>query len=185
MKNTTLDIRTYSFAAADQLFFDANIWLYIYGPQRTPADWKSALYSRALSYALSAGSGLFVDVLVISEFINRYARLEHQVLLNTAAAADFKQFRNSPNFKPIAQTIAGNVRRIMQHSRRVGSDFESLDIAALVSEYEIGSSDFNDQVLASLCRSRGFSLVTHDIDFNDRGLNVITANKHLMAQRNN
>lgn len=60
MKNTTLDIRTYSFTPSDQLLFDANIWLYIYGPQGNPTDSRTRQYSGAMSYALRAGSQLSV-----------------------------------------------------------------------------------------------------------------------------
>jgi predicted nucleic acid-binding protein len=182
MKNTTLDLRTYAFTPNDQLLFDANIWMFIYGPQRNPTDWRPTLYSRALSNALSAVSSLFIDVLVLSEYINRHARLEHQVLISAKAAPDdFKQFRKSPDYQPIALAIAGNVRRILQLCHRVESDFESLDIVSLINEFETTPSDFNDLVLASLCQSRGLTLVTHDSDYKDRGLRVITANSKLMT----
>lgn len=41
--------------------------------------------------------------------------------------------------------------------------------------------DFNDQVLAELCKSRNLTLVTHDGDFKDLGLNLLTANQSLLS----
>ncbi len=182
MKNITLDIRTRTFAPTDQLLFDTNIWMYIYGPRGNPDDWKSRVYSGALAKALKVNSALFTEILILSEFINRYARLEHQIQVNKGAApGDYKQFRNSPAFLPVAQRIAGDVRRILRHCKRIESGFEALDIAAMVDEYERGAFDFNDQVLASLCQSRGLALVTHDADFKDRGLSIITANTRLLV----
>jgi predicted nucleic acid-binding protein len=57
----------------------------------------------------------------------------------------------------------------------------NIDIFALLNEFEQGDSDFNDQVITTLCQSRGLSLVTHDADFRDRGLTVITANNRLLV----
>jgi len=77
MKNESYHIEEYTFAAADKLLFDANIWLYIYGPQGNPADQRTRVYSAALAKILAARSRIVLDVLILSEFINRYARLRY------------------------------------------------------------------------------------------------------------
>ena len=181
MRNNSFEISSYTFSSADNLLFDANIWLYIYGPQGNPGDWKTQVYSSALATALSVNSNLFIEVLILSEFINSYARFEHKIRVNRGTApADFKRFRNSADFQPIAASIANDVRRILLHSTRTEDGFDALDITVLLNEYELGKSDFNDQILAALCKARGFKLVTHDADFNDKGLTVITANRNLL-----
>ncbi len=181
MKNTALDVQKHAFSAADRLLFDANIWMYIFGPQGNPADWKTNIYSKALADLLRVGSEIFLDVLVLSEFINRCARLEHQILANSGQASqDFKSFRDSPDFEPVAKSIRSNVQRILKHCTRIESDFVPLDIRATMDEYESNSSDFNDLVLAALCRSHGLALVTHDADFINHGLTVISANNRLL-----
>jgi len=58
-----------------------------------------------------------------------------------------------------------------------------LNIVALVDEYEKGNSDFNDQVLAELCKSKGLTLVTDDSDFADTGLTIVTANQRLLTRK--
>jgi predicted nucleic acid-binding protein len=118
---------------------------------------------------------------VLSEFINRYARLEHQIQKAQGAAADFKAFRKTPAFQNVAQNIAADVRRILKYCQRVESGFKTVDIIGLITDYEKGASDFNDQVLAALCRSKGLILVTHDADFKDCGLTIITANRELLT----
>lgn len=182
MKNNSFEISSYGFSPADNLLLDANIWLYVYGPQGNPKDWRTRAYSRALANALRANSNLFIEVLILSEFINRYARFEHNIRARQGAApSDFKRFRNSADFQPIATAIANDVRRVLAYSNRTDNGFDTLDIIVLLSEYELGKSDFNDQMLAALCKSRGFSLVTHDADFKDKGLTVITANHNLLV----
>jgi predicted nucleic acid-binding protein len=181
-KNHSYAITSYIFTSADNLLFDANIWLYIYGPQGNPADWKTRAYSNALASVLRANSSLYVEVLILSEFINRYARLEHNLWVNQGKAhSDFKSFRNSAYFQPIASAIINDVRRILSHCHRTEDGFETLDINSLLGEYERGKSDFNDQVLTALCRARDFTLITHDSDFKDKGLTVITANNNLLV----
>jgi len=176
-KNRTEDIRHYTFRPTDVLLVNANVWLYIYGPS-APGDWRARTYSGALGKMLTAKSRICIDVLVLSEFINRYARLGYE--LYAAAYPTFKNFRQSPDFKPVAQTIAVTAQRILQTCARLESGFAALDVAALMSEYEQGEADFNDLVLADLCRRNGLTLVTHDGDFKDCGLTLVTASRYLL-----
>ena len=69
----------------------------------------------------------------------------------------------------------------MKSCTRTGSGFASVDIASLIDEYEKGESDFNDQMLTELCKSRGLTFVTDDGDFKGLGLSLITANKKLLS----
>lgn len=171
-------VANYNFNPADKLLLDTNIWLLVYGPQR-PGDNRVAIYSQALSRILAAQSHIYIDVLIVSEFINAYARLKWKLL--PTSPTDFKQFRKSGDFKSIAQDIAADVKRVLQHCMRVENGFDSLKIDALINEYAAGDSDFNDQILAALCKKEGLKLVTDDGDFKSQGIAVITANKKLLA----
>ena len=180
-KNKAVQIQGYTFSPADRLFFDANIWLLLYAPQDSN-DWRIKVYSKALVQAMVAKCPIYVDVLVISEYINRHTRLEHKLLYeNGQAPQDFKTFRNSADFQPIAQTIAIAIRKIMKVSSRVESGFASFDIQTVLSEYESGRVDFNDQVITRLCHANKLKLVTHDADFRDCGLEILTANNRLIV----
>lgn len=93
---------------------------------------------------------------------------------------DFKRFRKSSTFKAIAKDIAADVRKLLANCARVESGFATSDIESLVTEYEQGDSDFNDLVLAGLCKSKGLKLVTDDGDFKGKDVVVLTANKRLL-----
>jgi len=180
MTKSSKDIRSYVFKPADELLLDTNVWFFIYGPQK-PGDRRVAIYSRALKNMLEAKSRIYIDVLIVSEFVNAYARQKyHYVCSSDLPRPSFKQFRKRAAFKPIAQGIAAAVKRILQHCNRIASGFDMLDIATLVDEYEKGNSDFNDQVLTELCKSKGLTLVTDDADFANAGLTVVTANRRLL-----
>ena len=176
MSRDSISVERYEFQPTDDVFLDANIWLFIYGPPQDPG--KTEIYSAALHRLLEARSRLFVDVLVLSEVINSYARIRWQ--LDPLRRGRFKSFRNSSRFAPIAREIAHYVRRIVDHCSRVESGFQSVDIGGLMNEYQVGGSDFNDQVIREVCKSNGFKLLTDDGDFDTQGLTVLTANPRLL-----
>lgn len=175
MANYAISVEDYNFRQTDDLFLDANIWLFIYGPPQN--RYKTDVYSSAFRRILEAGSKILVDVLVISEVINTYARTKWRY---SYSKMKFKKFRNSSKFDPIAKEIADDVRRIVGHCSRIESGFGFVDIGRLIDEYEAGRSDFNDQVIRELCRSKGLKLITDDGDFNSQGIAVLTANQRLL-----
>ncbi|MBW2557679.1 MAG: PIN domain-containing protein [Deltaproteobacteria bacterium] len=180
MTHRTEEISTYDFKSSEALLLDANIWLFVYGPQK-PTDTRVTTYSEALAKILAAKSCIYIDVLIVSEFVNTYARLKWRLLPESSRPIYFKQFRKSTEFNPVARDIAADVKRMLQHCTRVESGFESLAIDTLVDEYAAGDSDFNDQILTALCKNKGLTMVTDDADFKGQGIPIITANKRLLS----
>lgn len=179
MTNNALSLASYDFKPDDELFLDTNVWLMVYGPQK-PGDARVAAYSQALAKILAAQSLIHIDVLIVSEFINAYARLKWKLV--APHINQFKVFRKSPKFKSVAQDIAADVKRVLKHCSRIESGFEALDIDVLINGYGAGGSDFNDQVIAELCKKKGLTLVTDDGDFGGQGIPVVTANTRLLGQ---
>ncbi len=183
MLNRTVRVRNHSFVSRDKLFFDANIWMFLYGPQR-PGGRKMSAYSSAFNRALNAGSRIYIDVLILSEFINTYARRKWNILKRASpslwGSENFKDFRDSPDFKAVAREIAHSTRQILKHCHRIESGFETLEINSLITRYGSGGTDFNDQVFTQLCGTKGFTLVTDDVDFKGQGISILTANDRLL-----
>jgi len=177
-KQVARKITQYAFKPTDRLLLDANVWLLVYGPVK-PGDKRVAVYSRALNEILKAKSKIYIDVLIVSEFVNAYARVKYYILRPNPSQT-FKAFRNTAAFRRVARDIAADVRRVLKHCTRIESAFAKLDIDALTDEYKKGACDFNDQVLTELCKRRGLKLVTDDGDFQGRGLAVLTANKRML-----
>ncbi|MBI5141718.1 MAG: PIN domain-containing protein [Nitrospirae bacterium] len=177
MSHRAEEITRYGFKASDELLLDANIWMFVYGPQK-PGDKRVTAYSRELARILAAQSRIYIDVLIVSEFINTYARLKWNVM--GKPHADFKRFRKSAEFKPVAQDVAADVKRVLKHCSRIESSFEALDIDGLINQFGAGDSDFNDQVITELCKRKGLTLVTDDGDFINSGIPVLSANKRLL-----
>jgi len=168
----------YDFKPEDELFLDANIWLPVYGPQN-PRDTRVAIYSQVFKKILAAQSRIYIDVLIVSEFINSYARFKWNIM--NKPCTDSKRFRKNVGFKPVARDIAADVKRVLNYCLRIENDFEALNIKGLIGEYAAGDSDFNDQVIAALCKRKGLKLITDDGDFSGQGIPVMTANRRLLA----
>src|SRR5260370_29601979 len=107
MANSVTDIRKYIFAETDVIVLDANIWLLLYGPGE-PTDRRTAMYSQAFVQILNSGCRIHLDALILSEVINRLARFEHELLMESGAQVptDFKTFRDISQFSSVALYIS-------------------------------------------------------------------------------
>ena len=171
-------ITSYDFSQPQSFFFDTNIWLYIYGPISWQ-DPRSEIYSRALKKIRASDGSIYINCMIISEFINAFSRIEFK---QQSEFSRYKEFRNSPGFRAVAQDIAYNVRKILKNTLACDSDFISIDLPEIIDIFEQGKYDFNDLVFAEVCRSKGMIFVTHDKDFSDMGVEVLTANERLLGE---
>lgn len=178
MALNAVSVEKYDFQSQDELFLDANIWLYVYAPQNPKSYWVK-VYSKAFERILIAKSCIYIDILVVSEFINTYARLKWKH--NAPHIKTFKTFRKSDDFKTIAREIADNTKRVLGHCSKIESDFKTLRIDNLMNDYAAGYSDFNDQVITELCKRKGLKLITNDSDFKGQDITILTANKKLLS----
>ena len=178
MPPETMSVNNYNFTSKDKLFLDANIWLFLHGPQQSPVRPRVKTYSQAFKRILNAKSQIHIDVLIVSEFINSYARI---MWSNPKSNMEFKRYRNSLQFKRIAQDIAADVKIVLQHCSPIESGFAMLELNDLLDDYAVGGFDFNDQVIAQLCKNKGLTLITNDGDFRGQGIPILTANRGLLV----
>lgn len=172
------EVRNYHFTSDDRLLLDANVWLYVYGPN-APNSCLSRIYSRVLSRILEVRSQICIDVLVVSEFINAYARIKWRI--EGSDMESFKDYRNCPQFALTANEIADSTRRIVSICHRLESGFQKLDVDALLECYSSGQHDFNDQIIAEICNGSELKLITHDADFRGHEVPILTANQRLLT----
>ena len=187
MSNIVKDIRGYPFENKEKLFLDTNVWYYIYGPKPIkPADKIfKRYYSVALDKIIESKREIFIDVLVLSEFINRYARFFYEKRyhdLPPHSKPDFKIYRSSDAFRIEAKFIINETKKIMKISYPCNLDFETMKIELHLSEFEECNSDFNDIVYKNICKLNNFTLVTNDGDFKKCGIPILTANNNLLSQ---
>lgn len=170
-------IEHYAFTAGDGLLLDANIWLFLYCPHGDPKAHGPAVYSAAFKSILAAKSRIYVNSIILGEFIYRYCRLAHGLLLaKNAVPDDFKDFRKTLPFKKVAKAVGDAGRRVLKDARPINDDFASLDVGRILAEFEAGNQDFNDLLIGEICRRNQLTLVTDDEDFSSQGVPILTAN---------
>jgi predicted nucleic acid-binding protein len=169
-------IETYDFPSGKSYFFDTNIWLYIYGPIGWP-DQKSGIYSRALREIRNSNGTIYINCMIISEFINAFSRIEFK---QQTTYSSFKEFRNSLSFRLVAEDIASNVKKILRNTLACDPDLKVIDLPEIMRLFEQGKYDFNDLLFADICRLKGMIFVTHDKDFSELGVEILTANEKLL-----
>ena len=179
MRSNITPIATHAFVASESLLIDTNVWLLLYGRQ-DPSDWRIKVYSKAFARISAAKCPIYIYALVLSEFINSYSRIEHKLAVAQGGPSIFKRFRESPEFLPIAQSIASACRIILKQCARTESQFESANIEAILKDYAAASRDFNDQILSHICRVKNLKMITDDADFEHLDIPVFTANRRLL-----
>ena len=176
-------VRNFPFKATDKLFLDANVWFYIYFAGVVGQRPEEAAYSAAWKAILAAQSKVYIDALVVSEILNTHARSAYRTQnCQDRNFKNFKAFRRSPEFKSVAQRAALGVQRIVSYCTPIESGFSSLPLDSLWDVYAQGNVDFNDQILVEICRANGYLFVTHDGDFADKGIPVLTANRRMLQR---
>jgi len=130
---------------------------------------------------LLGNSKIFLDELVLSEFINAFRQLEFKrIKPEFEWHLGFKNFRNDQEFIKIAKEISLQSKKVINLCQRCDSFFSYMDLGPILEEYEKGHSDFNDWMYIELCKKNNFLFVTNDRDFKDSGIQMLTANSSLL-----
>lgn len=184
MSGTIIDALRHTFTDKDRILVDANVWLYLFGPN-PPGSPMVRSYSSVFTGIQRNRANLYLDVLVLSEFVNRYARIEHQLQKNAGApiSHDFKTFRDSSDFVPIAQAIQASVMKIGKYTRPVDHPLTACDLPSVLADFATGGRDINDQLLAHCCLRQGLALLTNDGDLIHTGITILTTNPKLLPRR--
>ena len=179
MKNKARDAATYYFQAGEHILIDANIWLYLLPPAAQPAPAWAATYSGVFSRLLRAKAEPVVDALILSEFLNRYVRIEYDASWR-AAYPKFKDFRKSADGVAVMQAAVAEVAQILKSSAPFDTLLANIDMPAVLAAVQSGAMDFNDGLLIENCRINGWKLLTHDGDMIVGGIDLLTNNNKLL-----
>lgn len=180
------DARNLKFKQDQPVFFDTNVWLAIYPAtsNETSKDWAQE-YSRLYANLTKYNVPIVVNAMVMSEYINRFCRIEHEAYCKAYKSVEYKDFRNSEDFSRAASDAADSAREILDTPsvRREGIE-KDLDIRGIVADFETGHVDFNDSVYIATCLKNGWPIVTNDSDFVSCGgeLEVWTINDLILSR---
>ena len=183
MRNKAYDLRQWSFSDRDRILPDANFWINVFGPTAAVGQRGHRIqsYSRGFQGMVRNKATLFIDVLILSEFVNTLARQEFNTHFKTTyGPTGFKQFRNSADFLPTARVIASESRKILRHCQRLDHAFSEWELPQLLADFEKGGEDFNDQLIIEVSKKHSLTLLTDDGDMTNGGVIILTANPRLL-----
>lgn len=180
MKNKASKIANYHFMEGEEFLLDANVWLYLFPAPSSAEHYATRVYSAAFKFMKDARSKILINALVLSEYLNRYCRIEWKAMY-AEKYSDYKSFRQSSDYNEIGESATAFAKIILKNSIRVNDNFDQCDASKIISEFEAGRLDFNDSLLTDVCSRKSWKLITHDGDFSEGGIEILTANARLMA----
>jgi predicted nucleic acid-binding protein len=179
MKNKAYDLSSYSFHSGEQVLVDTNVWLYLFPAPGKPPHNFAPQYSIAFKNLVSAQAQPVLDPMVLSEYLNRYIRIEWGGS-DKSQYPKFKDFRSSPNFSAVASAAEIFAKKILTICQVHSIPASELDLNRALADFSAGGVDFNDAILVDICKRRNLKLMTNDGDFQDGGIEVLTANPRLL-----
>lgn len=173
-----LNVKEYAPKSSDIFLFDNTIWMHIFCPLGDYNLNKQKCYSSFLKSIDSAKSTIFITSLILSEFANRYLRLDFDLWKDEEKVygANFKKdYIGTGRYKDTIVEISSSINNILNLCEKTPDNFNAIDIKRVLSHFSC--IDFNDSYyieLASLCK---YKVVTDDhdfIDYQNHSLEIIT-----------
>jgi predicted nucleic acid-binding protein len=180
MVNKAFEINKYIFKQDEVLLLDANIWLYLFPAPSSPNHYGTEIYSSVFKAILKAKSRILISGIVLSEYVNRYCRIEWSATYKIKYP-NFKDFRQSKDYFQVGRGAAQYVQKILKFSHRIDDGFVELSIQKIIDSIRNGSADINDSFIVESCCKNNCKLITHDGDFVNGGIEILTANGKLLA----
>ena len=146
--------------------FDTNIWLYIYGPVAGSNARKQRVYSNLLSAILNRNATIFINSLILSEYINRVLRIGFDQWKNLTCnnVASYKyEYRKTKAYSITLKDAIEQVKDILKIAQRIPDDFNSIDINDVLDTMN-QAADYNDSYLVKCCEKANIKFVSDDRD---------------------
>lgn len=158
------------------VFFDANIIIYLFWPVYDKYH-NATRYASCFNALLKQKNPCVISLTVLSEVINRIIRLE-QASLNLQSQ-NFKDFRNSHEGMAVQNDIFSIISNTILNRFSLADQMFSVD--DIITYLQADTLDFNDKIIADICRKNDMILLTHDADFIAADIDILSANTKLCS----
>jgi predicted nucleic acid-binding protein len=175
-KNNVLKIQQYTPKSSDVFLFDNNIWMYMFCPLANfQKDQRQKVYSNFFNSLLSRRLPIFVNSLILSEFSNRYLRLDFDLANKNDGKSITKAYPNykkdyvgSPRYVKTVSDLKISLSQIVKVCQKCSDDFNSINTDDIFSLFQkIG---FNDSYYVYFAKNKNWIIVTDDSDFTGTNL---------------
>lgn len=159
------------------IFFDANILIYLFWPVFSKGN-EPQRYSSIFGKLCSNKNPMAINTFVLSEVINRVLKMEWEN--KTRKSIEFKPFRNSSDGQSVQKDIFKIIQNIILQSFQViDKQLTTTDIKNILT---IDNLDFNDKIILDVCKAHNMILLTHDADFKDADIDILSDNQKFQAR---
>ena len=154
----------HKFDKNSKVLIDTNILLFVFYPLNTNQN-KVSKYSVVLEKLRENSSQLFVSSLVISEFINRWLRMDFEKnFLDDERTKEFKKdYRVSDTYKKTINLILKTIKKIYKNYNIKNIDDSYVNFNIL-DKYKNIYIDFNDLILIHIAERNNLKILTDDKD---------------------
>lgn len=180
-----IDVSRYSPIPSDKFIFDANIWISIYCPIADHNKVSAAKYSDFYKKLLVGKNPIFISSHIISEFINRYLRIDFDLIrLEDASIKEYKRdYRAATYYTATMAQISADVQnKILKTTKKLHGSLTLDQISQIMNQ--LPAPDFNDAVLIEKVRDKDkdIKIVTDDGDFGryKNDFDILTSNRRLL-----
>jgi predicted nucleic acid-binding protein len=183
MSNKIERIASFRAKSSDLFFFDNSVWMYLLCPIGNHNFKRQQTYSNFFSSLLSNKSHIYTNSLVLSEFSNRYLRMDFDIEKrkpgNIGHMINFKRdYLPTSRARSVIQDVKTNMKKIYDFCQKSSDEFNSINFTNLLALFShIG---FNDSYYAEQSSNKKWILVTDDSDLAggslpDKNLHILTA----------
>jgi predicted nucleic acid-binding protein len=162
------------------VLFDTNIWIAIYGNDPRPAK---QVYSDFYASVLKAGNTVVVNEQVISEFFNRFCKMEYESQFGKKMWPSYKKVRKTDeSFKARVSAVKDICLEILSDCTYQQSNLHQDCLEGNLGLVVGGELDLTDAALVSECTSGGYILVSDDGDFESSDIKFVTGNQRVLRK---
>lgn len=158
----------YNINEADNIFIDANILIFLFSPSFVSSKrFQVDKYSQIMTQLFQKKCKLFINQLVVSEFINKCMRIDFERNFNINNDKDYKKdYRTSQEYKDTLKIVITELKKFLKHAKQINDDFETFEIK---DNFEI---DFNDLIIADTVKKNNLKLLSDDGDYHILGIDT-------------
>ena len=152
--------------------------MYLFCPLGNYNQKRQNSYSSFLKITKTSRSTIFISSMVLSEFANRYLRMDFEQWKNSEVNynADFKRdYVGSKQYLKTVDEIKIHIKNIMRFCEKSSDNFNAIDLDDIFLHLQ--SIDFNDSYYIELAKLGKWKIVSDDKDFinyQNHNLTVIT-----------
>lgn len=168
-------IRDFKVRSGDNFFFDNNVWMFLFSPICGTKAYQQKAYSNLLKTIQATRATIFINSLIVSEYINRSLRLNYSLWRDREFKSgnrftDYKHhFRPTDDFKIAQKEAYDEMSDILSIALRKPDDFNALKLDEVI---QAEGMDFNDAYYANFCKLNRLILVTDDHDLQNCPLDI-------------